>query len=177
MDARFPPEEGAEPKVAPDSPEGPAEMVAELDLMVAYIAGDQVLDHFAYAELLRRDQVPPWTPGRWVPPMWPKLMDVLDEGPLDRMSSAARYLDVTLAVARDVLVAHRDPLAVALPMYSSSGQVALHRPIIDADRKAAAEGAPPGNQSLAGASVAGVGLPSAPSNSRRGSCHPRPPDP
>lgn len=118
----------------------PMEMVAELDLIVAYMIGDQVLDLVAYAELVRRDMVPTWRPGRdKVPSMWPAFMTVMDDGALDAMSEAARYLDVTLAVARDVLVAHRDPAAVELPSYSSWGSVGLHRPVIDEGRKADAE--------------------------------------
>jgi hypothetical protein len=140
LDSRFPPEEGEPVKSPPDSDLGPAEMVADLDLITAYLAGDQVLDHLAYAELVRRDRVPDWQRGRDpVPSMWPKLMAVLDEAPQEHMSQAARYLDVTLAVARDVLVAHRDPDAYDLPFYSSWGEVKLHRPVVDDERKAAAE--------------------------------------
>jgi hypothetical protein len=119
-----------------DSSGIPMEMEAELDLIVAYIVGDQVLDLLAYAELLRRDRVPAWRPGiDRVPAMWPAFMAVLDEEGPDPMRSAARYLDVTLAVARDVLVVHRDPAAVELPSYTSFGSVSLHRPVLDEERR------------------------------------------
>jgi hypothetical protein len=71
--------------------------------------------------------------------MWPALMSVLDEGEVDSIAAAARYLDVTLAVARDVLIAHHDPAAVELPSYSSEGAVSLHRPVIDDQRRREAD--------------------------------------
>jgi hypothetical protein len=142
VDRLFPPDEGEAPKTAaPEEFSGiPMEMEAELDLIVAYIIGDHMLDLLAYAELVRRDRVPEWNAGTDpVPAMWPALMAVLEEGPLDAMGAAARYLDVTLAVARDVLVAHRDPEAVELPSYSSLGSVSLHRPVLDDERRKVAE--------------------------------------
>jgi hypothetical protein len=66
-------------------------------------------------------------------------MAILDDGLPEPMTDPARYLDVTLAVARDVLVAHRDPAAVELPMFASWGEVKLHRPVLHDDRKAEAE--------------------------------------
>jgi hypothetical protein len=110
-----------------------------LDLTSAFVVGDLVLDHFAYAELVRRHNVPVWRRGiDKVPAMWPALMAVL-EASRDEMLGPARSLDVSLAVARDVLVAHRDPDAIELPGFSSWGEVRLERPVPDDDRRLRAE--------------------------------------
>lgn len=100
-------------------------MVAELDAATAFLTGDLVLDALAYAELVRRGKVPIWTPGDRVPAMWPRFMTVLDADVSDPMTADVRYLDVTLAIARDVLVAHRDPTIWHLPGFSSQGEVTL----------------------------------------------------
>lgn len=76
MGARFPPDEDESPKAAPESPLGPPERVASLDLITTFVVGDLVLDHLAYAELVRRGSVPTWRRGvQKVPAMWPALMD------------------------------------------------------------------------------------------------------
>lgn len=139
MDARFPPDEDESPKGAPESPLGPPERVASLDLITTFVVGDLVLDHLAYAELVRRGAVPTWRRGvQKVPAMWPALMDTLEESG-GAMLGPARSLDVSLAVARDVLVAHRDPDAFELPGYSSWGAIRLERPVLDEDRRRMAE--------------------------------------
>ena len=54
------------------------------------------------------------------------------------MRADARYLDVTLAPARDLLVAHRDPTTSTLPSWSNSGSASLVRITLDEKRKARA---------------------------------------
>jgi hypothetical protein len=138
METRFDRDPTERPVDHKDPPEGPAEFVAELDVLTAFIVGDMVLDALAYAELVRRDKVPTWRPGDRVPDIWPRFMELLDADPADPMTQPARLLDVTLVHARDVLVAHRDPTLWSLPMYLSEGAVVLHRVTIDEDRKARA---------------------------------------
>ena len=132
---RGPPGESPPPR----PPEGPAEETAELDLMTAYLIGDQVLEAFAYTEMVRRQAEPQWTKGGRVPDMWPKFMALMDAAPGDPMSPTSRYLDATLAPARDVLIVHRDPHTYHMPIFSSWGAVELERPAMDPERRAAAE--------------------------------------
>ena len=88
---------------------------AQLALLSATMIGDMVLDAFAWAELVRRGKWSPWVRGERqhdrAPVLWTDLMSVLDSPPPtgDPMLAPARYLDVTLDAARDMLVAHRDP--------------------------------------------------------------------
>lgn len=140
LDAGFPRDEDEDP--APASPkraEGPAEMVGELDAMSAFIFGDLVLEDLAYAELVRRGAVPAWEPGGWLPSMWNAFVRLNDETPDPTMAADVRSLDLTLAPARDALVAHRDPTLYSLPSFASWGEVRLTRVTFDDDRKRAAE--------------------------------------
>ena len=86
---------------------------AQLRLLTAVVAGDVLLDSLAWAELVRRKR---WEPPQHtglakVPVLWTVLMKVLDEPSAsnDPMRPPARYLDLSLDAARDMLVAHRDP--------------------------------------------------------------------
>jgi hypothetical protein len=125
------------PEPFEELPEGHAPEVSQLDAMTTFLIGDLVLEDLAWAELVRRDEEPRWRAGRdRVPGMWTKFMDIVDEG--DEMCADARYLDVTLAVARDLIVAHRDPTTSTLPSWSNSGEVRLTRITLDETRKARA---------------------------------------
>lgn len=143
LESRFPADAGdgtasVDPTADTAWPEEPAELVSELDVVSAFITGDMALDDLAYAELVRRGSPPRWQVGvERVPAMWPLFMAVIDNDPSDPMAKDARYLDVTLAVARDVLVAHRDPTWMYLPMWSNWGEVKLARVAIEPDRRAA----------------------------------------
>lgn len=134
IDARFEPST----EKAAASADNPAEFVAELDVITAFIVGDMVLDGLAHGELYRRGKMPTWTPGKKVPELWPKFMDLLDAEPSDPMAALARYLDLTLVHARDVLVAHRDPTLWSIPTFMNDGSVLLHRAAIEPERRAAA---------------------------------------
>lgn len=139
IDLRFPPDPDDPPRDESKTPDPFAELVAELDVITCLLAGDMVLEDLAYAELIRRGKAPEWTPGEEkMPSMWPRLMKVLDGEPTDPMTEPARYLDVTLAHARDVLVAHRDPTVHYFPGFTNWGQVTLTRATVDRDRESAA---------------------------------------
>lgn len=139
-EARFPRDPDDPPlEPAPEFPEGPATRVSELDVISAFITADMTLDDLAWAELVRREQAPTWRHGvDQVPTMWPPFMALLDAEPSDPMTRDARYLDVTLAFARDVLVAHRDPTVHYFPAWSSWGEVRLARHSVEPERQAAA---------------------------------------
>ena len=125
------------PEPFDELPEGDATFVSQLDVMTVFLIGDLVLEDFAWAELVRRGAEPRWRPGRdMVPGMWTKFMEVMDQG--DPMCGDARYLDVTVAVARDLLVAHRDPTTSTLPSWSNDGGVTLLRITLDENRRARA---------------------------------------
>jgi hypothetical protein len=139
IDSRFPPDPADPPRDPSKATDPFADRKAELDVISCLLSGDMVLDDLAYAELVRRNLTPEWEAGQErMPSMWPRLMRVLDAEPADPMTGPARYLDVTLVHARDVLVAHRDPTIHYLPSYSNSGQVTLTRANIDPVRDTAA---------------------------------------
>lgn len=135
LNAGFPSDDTDPPAAIVELPEGPANLVAELDAMMAFIAGDAVLDDLAYAELIRRQRVPRWHLGGRVPAMWPTFMRLIDANESDPMARDARFLDITLAHARDVLVAHRDPTTFHMPSFGNAGDVKLARPALDEDRR------------------------------------------
>lgn len=140
LDAGFPRDDDEDPASSPPArAEGPAEMVGELDAMSAFIVGDLVLEDLGYAELVRRDAVPAWTPGRWVPNMWNAFVELNDAEANPDMAADVWHLDLTLAPARDSLVAHRDPTTYSLPSFASWGEVRLTRVTFDEERKHAAE--------------------------------------
>jgi len=118
-------------------PEGPGEIVGQLDALHSFDDGVGVLGALAYAELVRRGIAPKWAPATSVPPMWQKFMEALDAAP-DRMTGEARYLDVTLVAGRHRLGAHRDPRAWDIPSFTNWGEVRLARVSVDASRRAAA---------------------------------------
>jgi hypothetical protein len=139
LDLAFPraTDDGPPPEVSPDRAE-PAELASELDVVSAFITGDMVLDDLAYAELVRRGQAPTWRPGvDQLPSMWPRFIRLIDQDLADPMSKTARYLDITLAVARDVLVAHRDPTWWYMPSFANWGEVTLARVAVEEERRAA----------------------------------------
>lgn len=139
LDSRFPFDPVDRPPNPSKTPDPFATLGAELDVITCLLTGDMVLEDLAYAELVRREQAPEWTPGKQkTPSMWPKLMKLLDGVPTDQMTEPARYLDVTLAYARDVLVAHRDPTIHYFPSFSNRGQVTLTRAAVDPYREAKA---------------------------------------
>ena len=113
---------------------------AQHRMLSAAMAGDIVLDSFAWAELIRRDV---WRPGpgdgSFVVVLWTLLMTELDrpECDSDPMRQAARYLDVTLDAARDMLVAHRDPELVLIRGASNWGSFSLDLDTFSIDRLAA----------------------------------------
>lgn len=116
----------------------PPSYAAELDLLTALVMGDLCLDALAHAELERRQALPPWTPGGRIPSWWPEFMTVVEEGS-DAMRGPARRMDLSIALARDLLVAHPDPHAVHMPSFGSSGGVNVYRPVIDDERRRRAE--------------------------------------
>jgi hypothetical protein len=128
----------------PDDPELPPEpdpfamIRAQLDLTTAIVAGDLAMDDLAYCKLLRRDDLPTWRIGGDVPAWWPALMRLLDRSPGDPMTRSARYLDVTLAPARDQLLVHRDPALWTIPSLASWGSVTRQRRTVRGERNAAA---------------------------------------
>ena len=67
-------------------------------------------------------------------------MAVLDEpeGETDPMRRHARFLDVTLDAARDMLVAHRDPELLLMRSATNLGAFSLHLTTLDEARIAAA---------------------------------------
>lgn len=111
---------------------------AEADVLASLVFGDMALDDLAWAELARRDALPGERRPGYVPPPWPLFMDVLDAGP-DPMRGTARYLDVTLCMARDLLVAHRNPQRWYLPSYSSWGEASIARAAVEEPLKQQAE--------------------------------------
>ena len=117
---------------------GPAQMVAEVDATNALVAGDLAVDAFAYAELVRRKAAPTWKPGQRIPGMWEPLVRLVEAESSDAILRPVRYLDVTLAPARDLLVAHPDPTTYDMPSFMSMGHVQLARPSVDPEREAAA---------------------------------------
>jgi len=135
---------------------------AQLALLSSTAIGDIVLDAFAWAELVRRREWRSWRHRHVaqrceeraarrarrkprnkerdrVPVPWTILMSVLDDGDADdRMIQPARYLDVTLDAARDLLVAHRDPELMLMRGASSYGPPTLDLRTLDRRRLAAA---------------------------------------
>jgi hypothetical protein len=118
---------------------------AQVAMLSATVIGDTVLDAFAWAELVRRQRWRPWQPGDrgpWdrLPVLWSELMGVLDAAPDDPMTGPARFLDLTLDAARDMLVAHRDPELMLLRGASDVGTFSLHLRTMDDARLEAAFG-------------------------------------
>ncbi len=111
---------------------------AEADVIASLVFGDMSLDDLAWAELARRNALPDERRPGYVPPPWRLFMDLVDAEP-DPMRGTARYLDITLCMARDLLVAHRNPQRWYLPSYSSWGEASIMRIAVEDPLKRQAE--------------------------------------
>jgi hypothetical protein len=140
LDRQFPDNDDADPKPAEGSDEDiPASYVSELNVVSAFITGDMALEDLAFADLLRRDSAPTWNAGQRGSTDVALFTKAIDRGhDSDAMLAPARYLDVTLCFARDVLVAHRNPTWQFLPSLSNWGEVKLCRVAVDPALRTAA---------------------------------------